>query len=91
MREAPEGSGEFGSDVVELKIIPSTPSFPRPALEVFEEPSPDREGNSVASASCPEHRGDLSIDGLVFVIDPGFSKQNVYTPHPSGVTALPRS
>ena len=72
------------SDVGELKIFPSTPSIPHPALEVFDEPSRDREGNSVTSASCPEHRGDLSIYEVVFMTDPGFSKQNVHTPHPSG-------
>ena len=73
----------LGTDVGELKMIPLYSTLP-PVLQqkIFEEAPPDREGKvgrkCVVSTNIAET--SLTIDGVVFVIDPGFSKQKVYNP-----------
>ncbi|KAI6656994.1 Pre-mRNA-splicing factor ATP-dependent RNA helicase PRP1 [Oopsacas minuta] len=73
----------LGTDVGELKTIPLYSTLP-PVLQqkIFEEAPPDRDGKvgrkCVVSTNIAET--SLTIDGVVFVIDPGFSKQKVYNP-----------
>eukprot|EP00918_Siedleckia_nematoides_P078760 GHVU01172410.1.p1 GENE.GHVU01172410.1~~GHVU01172410.1.p1 ORF type:complete len:423 (-),score=73.98 GHVU01172410.1:211-1479(-) len=69
----------------ELKVIPLYSSLP-PAMQqlIFEPaPGPKRAGGPkgrkcVVSTNIAET--SLTIDGIVYVVDPGFSKQKVYNP-----------
>ncbi|XP_043191366.1 putative pre-mRNA-splicing factor ATP-dependent RNA helicase PRP1 [Amphibalanus amphitrite] len=73
-----------GPEIGELKCIPLYSTLP-PALQqrIFE-PAPANRPNGavgrkvVVSTNIAET--SLTIDGVVFVIDPGFSKQKVYNP-----------
>ncbi|XP_065367497.1 ATP-dependent RNA helicase DHX15 homolog [Calliphora vicina] len=74
----------LGSEIGELKCIPLYSTLP-PALQqrIFE-PAPPRSATGaigrkvVVSTNIAET--SLTIDGVVFVIDPGFAKQKVYNP-----------
>jgi HrpA-like RNA helicase len=77
---------QLGADVGEIKCIPLYSTLP-PNLQqrIFEAAPPRRSGNAgavgrkvVVSTNIAET--SLTIDGIVFVIDPGFSKQKVYNP-----------
>ncbi|XP_022223627.1 putative pre-mRNA-splicing factor ATP-dependent RNA helicase PRP1 isoform X2 [Drosophila obscura] len=74
----------LGSDIGELKCIPLYSTLP-PNLQqrIFEAaPPPNANGaigrKVVVSTNIAET--SLTIDGVVFVIDPGFAKQKVYNP-----------
>ena len=74
---------DIGGDVGELKVIPLYSTLP-PVLQqrIFEGAPPDKDGKvgrkCVVSTNIAET--SLTMDGVVFVIDPGFSKQKVYNP-----------
>ncbi|KAL2916218.1 DEAH-box ATP-dependent RNA helicase prp43 [Polyrhizophydium stewartii] len=72
------------SQVGDVKVVPLYSSLP-PAQQqrIFEDAPPARPGRPagrkiVVSTNIAET--SLTIDGIVYVIDPGFSKQNVYNP-----------
>ncbi|XP_038071105.1 putative pre-mRNA-splicing factor ATP-dependent RNA helicase PRP1 isoform X2 [Patiria miniata] len=74
----------LGADVGDVKTIPLYSTLP-PALQqrIFD-PAPPNKANGaigrkvVVSTNIAET--SLTIDGVVFVIDPGFAKQKVYNP-----------
>ncbi len=76
-----EGLGP-GAD--ELKCIPLYSTLPPNQQQRIFEPAPPNKSNGaigrkiVVSTNIAET--SLTIDGVVFVIDPGFSKQKVYNP-----------
>lgn len=74
----------MGQDVGEIKCIPLYSTLPPNLQQRIFEPAPPKRPNGaigrkvVVSTNIAET--SLTIDGIVFVIDPGFSKQKVYNP-----------
>lgn len=74
----------MGQDVGEIKCIPLYSTLPPNLQQKIFEPAPPKRANGaigrkvVVSTNIAET--SLTIDGIVFVIDPGFSKQKVYNP-----------
>lgn len=74
----------LGPEVGELKVIPLYSTLP-PAQQqrIFEQAPPKKENGAIGRkvvVSTNIAETSLTIDGIVFVIDPGFSKQKVYNP-----------
>lgn len=74
----------LGPEVGEMKIIPLYSTLP-PNLQqrIFETAPPTKANGAVGRkvvVSTNIAETSLTIDGVVFVIDPGFSKQKVYNP-----------
>lgn len=74
----------LGPDVGEMKCIPLYSSLP-PNLQqrIFEPPPPAKTNGAIGRkvvVSTNIAETSLTIDGVVFVIDPGFAKQKVYNP-----------
>ncbi|VDD87094.1 unnamed protein product [Enterobius vermicularis] len=74
----------LGSEVGELKCIPLYSSLPPNLQQRIFEPAPPKKPNGAIGRKCVVSTNiaetSLTIDGVVFVIDPGFSKQKVYNP-----------
>lgn len=74
----------LGPDAGELKCIPLYSTLPPNLQQKIFEPAPPKKSNGaigrkvVVSTNIAET--SLTIDGVVFVIDPGFAKQKVYNP-----------
>jgi len=74
----------LGPEIGELKCIPLYSSLPPNLQQRIFDAAPPRRPNGaigrkvVVSTNIAET--SLTIDGIVFVIDPGFSKQKVYNP-----------
>eukprot|EP00102_Acyrthosiphon_pisum_P022172 XP_016659382.1 PREDICTED: pre-mRNA-splicing factor ATP-dependent RNA helicase DHX15 isoform X2 [Acyrthosiphon pisum] len=74
----------LGPDVGELKCIPLYSTLP-PNLQqrIFEAAPPNKANGAIGRkvvVSTNIAETSLTIDGVVFVIDPGFAKQKVYNP-----------
>lgn len=74
----------LGPEVGEMKCIPLYSSLP-PNLQqrIFEPPPPAKPNGAIGRkvvVSTNIAETSLTIDGVVFVIDPGFAKQKVYNP-----------
>ncbi|XP_054721119.1 putative pre-mRNA-splicing factor ATP-dependent RNA helicase PRP1 isoform X2 [Uloborus diversus] len=74
----------LGPDVGDLKCIPLYSTLP-PNLQqkIFEAPPPNKPNGAIGRkvvVSTNIAETSLTIDGVVFVIDPGFAKQKVYNP-----------
>lgn len=74
----------MGPDIGEMKCIPLYSTLP-PNLQqrIFEQAPPNKPNGAVGRkvvVSTNLAETSLTIDGVVFVIDPGFAKQKVYNP-----------
>lgn len=71
----------LGPDVGELTCIPLYSTLPPNQQQRIFEPAPPNKPNGAISRKCVVSTNiaetSLTIDGVVFVVDPGFSKQKV--------------
>ncbi|TDG44652.1 hypothetical protein AWZ03_008887 [Drosophila navojoa] len=74
----------LGSEIGELKCIPLYSTLPpNQQQRIFEPPPPPNASGAIGRkvvVSTNIAETSLTIDGVVFVIDPGFAKQKVYNP-----------
>ncbi|OZC11640.1 RNA helicase HRH1 domain protein [Onchocerca flexuosa] len=74
----------LGPEIGELKCIPLYSTLPPNLQQRIFEPPPPKRPNGAIGRKCVVSTNiaetSLTIDGVVFVIDPGFSKQKVYNP-----------
>ncbi|XP_033756621.1 putative pre-mRNA-splicing factor ATP-dependent RNA helicase PRP1 [Pecten maximus] len=74
----------LGPEIGDMKCIPLYSTLPPNLQQRIFEPAPPKKANGaigrkvVVSTNIAET--SLTIDGVVFVIDPGFAKQKVYNP-----------
>jgi len=78
-------TSSLGDDVPELKCLPLYSSLPSEKQQkIFEPAPPPRVAGGPPGRKCVVSTNiaetSLTIDGVVYVIDPGFSKQKVYNP-----------
>ncbi|WVZ06929.1 hypothetical protein V8G54_020275 [Vigna mungo] len=69
---------ELGKNVPELVILPVYSALPSEMQHRIFEPAPPGKRKVVVATNIAE--ASLTIDGICYVIDPGFAKQNVYNP-----------
>uniref|UniRef100_A0AAQ4Q412 RNA helicase n=1 Tax=Gasterosteus aculeatus aculeatus TaxID=481459 RepID=A0AAQ4Q412_GASAC len=75
---------DLGPEVGDIKIIPLYSTLPpQQQQRIFEPPPPNKPSGAIGRkvvVSTNIAETSLTIDGVVFVIDPGFAKQKVYNP-----------
>ena len=71
-----ERSRKFGSKIAELIIVPIYANLPSDLQAKVFEPTPPGARKVVLATNIAET--SLTIDNIIYVIDPGFSKQNSY-------------
>jgi len=77
-RELREAAEEFEPGVPELVVYPLYSSLPPQQQKKIFDRAPQGGRKVVVSTNIAET--SLTIDGIVYVVDPGFSKQKVYNP-----------
>jgi pre-mRNA-splicing factor ATP-dependent RNA helicase DHX16 len=80
-----EVARKLGSAIPELVICPIYANLPTELQSKIFEPTPPKARKVVLATNIAET--SLTIDGIVYVIDPGFVKENVYNPR-SGMESL---
>ncbi|KRZ26140.1 putative pre-mRNA-splicing factor ATP-dependent RNA helicase DHX15 [Trichinella pseudospiralis] len=74
----------LGPEVGELRCIPLYSTLPPNMQQKIFELPPEKRPNGAIGRKCVVSTNiaetSLTIDGVVFVVDPGFSKQKVYNP-----------
>ncbi|GER51430.1 ATP-dependent RNA helicase [Striga asiatica] len=68
----------LGGNVPELIILPVYSALPSEMQSRIFDPAPPGKRKVVVATNIAE--ASLTIDGIFYVIDPGFAKQNVYNP-----------
>ncbi|PRQ35577.1 putative RNA helicase [Rosa chinensis] len=68
----------LGKDVPELIILPVYSALPSEMQSRIFDPAPPGKRKVVVATNIAE--ASLTIDGIFYVVDPGFAKQNVYNP-----------
>ncbi|KFA68001.1 hypothetical protein S40285_03560 [Stachybotrys chlorohalonatus IBT 40285] len=76
--EISETAKKLGSRIKELVICPIYANLPSELQAKIFEPTPDGARKVVLATNIAET--SLTIDGIVYVIDPGYVKENVYNP-----------
>ncbi|KAI3889979.1 hypothetical protein MKW92_037281 [Papaver armeniacum] len=69
---------ELEEGVAELIILPAYSALPSEMLSRIFDPAPQGKRKVVVATNMAE--ASLTIDGIFYVIDSGFAKQNVYSP-----------
>ncbi|KAF3914951.1 hypothetical protein ABW20_dc0109743 [Dactylellina cionopaga] len=80
-----ETSRKLGSKIKELIVAPIYANLPSELQSKIFDPTPDNARKVVLATNIAET--SITIDGIVYVIDPGFVKENVYNPK-SGMESL---
>ena len=80
-----ETARALGNKVAELIICPIYANLPSEMQAKIFEPTPEGARKVVLATNIAET--SITIDGVVFVIDPGFVKQNSYNPR-TGMSSL---
>jgi ATP-dependent RNA helicase DHX8/PRP22 len=68
----------YGSDVPELIVLPVYSALPSDLQSRIFEPAPEGARKCVIATNIAE--ASLTIDGIFYVVDPGFAKIKVYNP-----------
>ncbi|GJN34271.1 hypothetical protein PR202_gb22920 [Eleusine coracana subsp. coracana] len=68
----------FGDDIPELMICPVYSALPTEMQSKIFEPAPAGKRKVVVATNIAE--ASITIDGIYYVVDPGFAKLNVYNP-----------
>lgn len=91
MENLQETSRALGNKVAELIVCPIYANLPSEMQAKIFEPTPEGARKVVLATNIAET--SITIDGVVFVIDPGFVKQNSYNPRTgmSSLTVVPCS
>ncbi|KAI9162967.1 Pre-mRNA-splicing factor ATP-dependent RNA helicase-like protein cdc28 [Paramyrothecium foliicola] len=76
--EIAETAKKLGSRIKELVICPIYANLPSELQSKIFEPTPDGARKVVLATNIAET--SLTIDGIVYVIDPGYVKENIYNP-----------
>ncbi|KAI9900792.1 hypothetical protein N3K66_005054 [Trichothecium roseum] len=76
--ELSETAKKLGSRIKELVICPIYANLPSELQSKIFEPTPDGARKVVLATNIAET--SLTIDGIVYVIDPGYVKENIYNP-----------
>ena len=80
-----ETSRALGNKIKELIVCPIYANLPSEMQAKIFEPTPEGARKVVLATNIAET--SITIDGVVFVIDPGFVKQNSYNPR-TGMSSL---
>lgn len=80
-----ETARALGNKIPELLVCPIYANLPSDMQAKIFEPTPDGARKVVLATNIAET--SITIDGVVFVIDPGFVKQNSYNPR-TGMSSL---
>ena len=69
---------KLGNDAPELIILPVYSALPTEMQQKIFEPAPQGTRKVVVATNIAE--ASITIDGIYYVVDPGFSKIKVYNP-----------
>lgn len=81
LRQEIDKAGESAGDALVVPLYSSLP--PGKQQRIFDPPPPDKPNGAIGRkivVSTNIAETSITIDGVVFVVDPGFSKQKIYNP-----------